>query len=278
MKRPISLVSLILSIVFSAFFSIGLTVLLFQVDYEIPATKRVVVYIIISLILLITLFSAVISAFSLKFCNKTHEIYKNNEKFFNLSLSFDFIVATGGIIMALMGFSSWLVLFVLEAIAGVVNGILLVVDIALENRRISLNEEKQEDVRNIVKSTKISAIENSAIKNATIKNSETINSSLNNSAMNNSAKHIAVKTNTLEAKLKRLQEMREKGLINEEEYQNLRQKRISEVRGSEPKQPPLKNNSLQMQLKVLEGMKEDKVISEEDYQKLKLSLIKENLK
>ena len=38
--------------------------------------------------------------------------------------------------------------------------------------------------------------------------------------MNNSAKHIAVKTNTLEAKLKRLQEMREKGLINEEEYQN----------------------------------------------------------
>lgn len=270
MKRQFSLVSSILAMVFNSIYIIGLIFLFLQVDSEIASHKRGVVYAIISLLLICLLVSIVFNALSIKFCNKINDNFKVKDALMNFTMAIGFIISAISIIVAFIGFDSWLILFVLEAIASISTATLLLVAMILENLR---KKDGDSEERNLTKAQTINHSGNSFSNRGNVNAHQSLKTE--NRTINISANPL--NQNSSVDKLIRLQQLLERGLITREEYEKLKMA-ITGKKTQTQQQAPKQKSKLQMQLEVLDGMLADGIIGQEDYNKLKISLIKENIK
>lgn len=237
MKRPLTLTSLIINVSMQSIFAILLTVVLFEIDNIIPIEKQTAVYIFFGVFLACVLVSIIFSALSIKYWNKPKDEYQKAINSILLTMSLNCVCVVASIIFACIGFMKWAIVFcVFEVLALIAVIVLACIDIY---RAKNTKENKQSEVKKEKEEEKMKT-------------------------------NIAGKTTSIADKIEKLADMKARGLIDEKEFKQLKEKYMAE-------KPVVKKPKTEFEIKMekLDDMKKRGLINEKEYKALKMKYVKE---
>lgn len=207
MKRTLTLIGAILGTVANAIYTLITLIgfLALQLIFNVSTGESIPAFVLIVLIidLVLCIVSLIFDAISISAWNKEPEGYKKKKGIIITSIVFDFLT----IIALLVNFSVVSVLFALTLIA---SNVLKIIDLSNEDKKVKefLEQKAKPQV----------------VKQPNLVNTET--TSLSKPAVVVQPKGNEKDFETLEKRLVKLISMREKGLINEEEYNELKKELI----------------------------------------------------
>lgn len=236
MKRPITLVGTILGVVCHSEVAICVMLLVSNLGLffnNIDTLNTTAVYIFLGVLLAVLICAVVMNAVSIRAWKKDEKRFAKLVPELLTSIILSFTCLAGSIVLAVISSSLFTTIYcVYEVLFSIASIVLLIVDLALEKKRV-----QNTDAEAIIEP-------------------------------------VSKKENNVEEKIQHLFDMKERGLISDEEFISLKE---GYLKGNSEKKIEKTKSALDLKIEKLESMKERGLISEEEFKNLKLKYISESL-